>query len=361
MNPTDSEALEALHVLRAWLGLGASAPVLYTLEALPPDATSRDAFARIHRAKARSGVEGWTKCWERPRGHRGGVGGARRAADAVCTRSREADRSRRPPRREARQRRRRGARSRPRPSAPRCLEPLSCCRDTGLPVRRSPEEKGSIHRRADDVAAASLSRRHGLAHPSTHPNALFPAKHAGLFPTTPAGRCSDGRGGPTPSAAFESEDMPATELVDDLAETTMTALPANAGRINPRRARMAPRDEGADPTAPVRVRLLRGSYVGLGCPDIEDRLFEHDCGFGYTHDHPARVEIRERIDTDQNGGTKTVEIVDDGEVIQLWPVPDHEKKVADEMKSKDKRQTLSAKEALKRARAMVEGGDAVFA
>jgi hypothetical protein len=59
--PTDEQALEALRTLRAWLGLGAGAPTVYTADALPPGVRSRSAFLERHRERVASGVEGWSR------------------------------------------------------------------------------------------------------------------------------------------------------------------------------------------------------------------------------------------------------------------------------------------------------------
>jgi hypothetical protein len=59
---TDEEVLQALRVLRDWLGIeGRAAPSAYSNRQLPPDVASEDAFARIHRAELRAGTPGWTK------------------------------------------------------------------------------------------------------------------------------------------------------------------------------------------------------------------------------------------------------------------------------------------------------------
>ncbi len=55
--PTDEAALAALRTLRAWLGASAHATV-YDQDHLPPDARSRDAYLRRHRALRRAGVGG---------------------------------------------------------------------------------------------------------------------------------------------------------------------------------------------------------------------------------------------------------------------------------------------------------------
>jgi len=63
VSPTDEQALEALRILRMWMGTGAhSASVVYTQYDLPPDVTSRDAYERRHRALRRAGAPGvWVR------------------------------------------------------------------------------------------------------------------------------------------------------------------------------------------------------------------------------------------------------------------------------------------------------------
>lgn len=137
------------------------------------------------------------------------------------------------------------------------------------------------------------------------------------------------------------------------------------------------RTRGAAPTVPekesgppVRVKLIRGQYVGLGCPDPSDRLYDEDLGFGYTHDHPARahfVEVKGQFDTETQQMTPTQDVYEEGEVIQLWPIPEWEEKleapsedgktvyrVVDQMRAKDKRHSFSRREALRRAAEMVK-------
>ena len=59
--PSDEEALAALATLRAWLGVGAApSPAVYDQTHLPPG-VSRDAFLRLHRARTRERVEGWSR------------------------------------------------------------------------------------------------------------------------------------------------------------------------------------------------------------------------------------------------------------------------------------------------------------
>jgi hypothetical protein len=62
VTPSDDAALEALRVLRGWLGLGAdsSAPTSYTQDALPPG-ISRGSFLRRHSKHVRQGTAGWSR------------------------------------------------------------------------------------------------------------------------------------------------------------------------------------------------------------------------------------------------------------------------------------------------------------
>ena len=60
--PSDCDALAALRLIASWLGISdANAPTAYTQAELPPDCTSRDAFLRRHRERAKSRVPGWTR------------------------------------------------------------------------------------------------------------------------------------------------------------------------------------------------------------------------------------------------------------------------------------------------------------
>lgn len=131
----------------------------------------------------------------------------------------------------------------------------------------------------------------------------------------------------------------------------------------PRKTRAA---AAVDPdTTPVRVKLKRGTYVGLGCPDPEERtLNDSDAGHGYTHDHPARTKYRDiptRFDEDTQSMVPSREEYLDGEIIQLFPIPEHESDAAETIRAKDKRFTFSRKEALKRAELMVKQGTAEHA
>lgn len=115
-----------------------------------------------------------------------------------------------------------------------------------------------------------------------------------------------------------------------------------------------------DPNAPpVRVKLIRGQYVGLGCPDPNDRLYEQDLEFGYTHEHPARAHFREipaAYDPETQQMTPIRDEYVDGEVIQLWPITEWEAQLEEtkKMRAADKRHTFSRKEALRRAAEMVK-------
>lgn len=115
-----------------------------------------------------------------------------------------------------------------------------------------------------------------------------------------------------------------------------------------------------DETKTVVVKMKRGSYVGLGCPDPERRLREEDIGFGYTHDHPAVSKWKEIEERDDQGFNKTRHEYVDGERVQLYPPPEHERAEADKMKASDKRFSFSEKEALKRAKDMEKNGTAVL-
>jgi len=126
-----------------------------------------------------------------------------------------------------------------------------------------------------------------------------------------------------------------------------------------RRREPPPKDDGPEDTTPVRIRLVHGSYVGLGCPDVQDRIKDADVGFGYTHDHPAYVKFEERegsFDAATQTVTPTADVFVDGEVIQLYPIPEHEKEAAEQLRAKDKRFSFSRKEAEKRAAQMVRDG-----
>ncbi len=116
----------------------------------------------------------------------------------------------------------------------------------------------------------------------------------------------------------------------------------------------------------IVLRLKRGMYVGLGCPDPETRSREDDHGYGYTHDHPARVTFKDVPHYVEDGSGNraykyTEEVYESGELIQLWPPLEHEKAQIAEMKAKDKRFTFSLKEAQKRATQMVKDGVAEWA
>jgi len=59
--PSDVDALAALATLRAWLGAGqAVTPAVYDQANLPPGVT-RDGFLRLHRARTRERVAGWSR------------------------------------------------------------------------------------------------------------------------------------------------------------------------------------------------------------------------------------------------------------------------------------------------------------
>ena len=59
--PSDVDALAALRVVAAWLGLGAaSLPAIYDQTQLPPGVT-RDAFLRLHRARTKERAPGWSR------------------------------------------------------------------------------------------------------------------------------------------------------------------------------------------------------------------------------------------------------------------------------------------------------------
>jgi hypothetical protein len=59
--PTDAEIAAALRVLAAAIGLGfAPTSSTYSADSLPPGVT-RDAFLRMHRARVRGGVAGWSR------------------------------------------------------------------------------------------------------------------------------------------------------------------------------------------------------------------------------------------------------------------------------------------------------------
>jgi hypothetical protein len=136
----------------------------------------------------------------------------------------------------------------------------------------------------------------------------------------------------------------------------------------PRSAMLVDADDGP----PVRVRLKRGQYVGIGCPDPDNRMWTgeeanqdtgeeghpyNDMGHGFTHDHPARCYWKDEHVMDREMGTRTTtEVFQDGEVIQLFPIPEHERELADSIKAKDKRFTFSRKEALKKARDWEKAG-----
>jgi hypothetical protein len=64
--PSDAEALAALRTIVAWLGVGPAQGVVYTQHSLPPDATSRDAYERRHRALRKAGIAG---VWVRGKTH----------------------------------------------------------------------------------------------------------------------------------------------------------------------------------------------------------------------------------------------------------------------------------------------------
>jgi len=113
---------------------------------------------------------------------------------------------------------------------------------------------------------------------------------------------------------------------------------------------------GEDQT-PVRVRMKHGTYVGLGCPDPDQRYREDDVGSGYTHDHPARSVYRESTVTDPNtGARRTVDAYVTGEIVQLYPLPEHEQDAAGEIRAKNKRFTFSRKEAERYAQRMIDDG-----
>lgn len=118
------------------------------------------------------------------------------------------------------------------------------------------------------------------------------------------------------------------------------------------------KNEKSESSAKIIVRLKHGSYVGLGCMNHDKRLREDDVGFGFTHDHPARVQTKDVVWKDDNGYEHTRHDYVSGEMVQLFPIPDHEKASADEIKAKDKRFTFSLKEAQKRAKQMLASGQA---
>ncbi len=121
-------------------------------------------------------------------------------------------------------------------------------------------------------------------------------------------------------------------------------------------------DEPDDSTEPVRIEIMRGSYVGLGCPDPDDRLFTRDLGSGYTHDHPARCVHEDYVaERDQNSGADIIkQRFVHGEIVQLFPIPKQEEEAANEMKAKAKRHTFSRREAVKKADQMIAGGTARY-
>jgi len=89
MRPTDEQALHALRVVAAWLGLGSTAaPASYDQAHMPPGATSRSAFLERHRQRVRDGVEGWSRV---------GQGRVVTAAAWAADVERETSRSRRRP------------------------------------------------------------------------------------------------------------------------------------------------------------------------------------------------------------------------------------------------------------------------
>jgi hypothetical protein len=110
----------------------------------------------------------------------------------------------------------------------------------------------------------------------------------------------------------------------------------------------------------VVVRMYRGSYTGFGCPDTDKRIRKgeqggpDDIGHAYTHEHPAQSVWEEKRERDANGNEKATYHYVTGELVQLYPLPEHEADAAREVAAKDKRSSFSHKEALKRARMMVD-------
>jgi hypothetical protein len=106
----------------------------------------------------------------------------------------------------------------------------------------------------------------------------------------------------------------------------------------------------------IVLRMRRGQYVGLGCPNPNKRFREEDVGFGYTHEAPARSIYRDEQYFDDNGNALSREVYEDGELVQLWPVLEHEREHAQSLAAHNKRHTLSFKEAKRHADKMVKDG-----
>lgn len=108
----------------------------------------------------------------------------------------------------------------------------------------------------------------------------------------------------------------------------------------------------------VAVRMKRGTYVGLGCPDPDKRFRDEDKGHGYTHDHPALAFWKPIEETDELGNKKEIYEYVRGEIVVLHPILKHEEAAASSLSAAEKRFTFSAKEADKRAAAMKKNGTA---
>ncbi len=106
----------------------------------------------------------------------------------------------------------------------------------------------------------------------------------------------------------------------------------------------------------IILKMKHGSYAGLGCVDTSRRMREDDVGFGFTHDHPARVKTKDETYMDDSGFERVRHVYVDGEIVQLFPILEHEAAQADEMRAKDKRFAFSRKEAVKRAKQMIAAG-----
>jgi hypothetical protein len=120
-----------------------------------------------------------------------------------------------------------------------------------------------------------------------------------------------------------------------------------------------------DTTERVAIRMLRGTYIGLGCPDPQNRLrstgdgdAQDDTGYSYTHEHPARAVWKEETVRDASGNDINRERYVTGEIVVLYPLQRHELDTAKHICASEKRFTFSLKEALKRKAQMIAKGTA---
>jgi hypothetical protein len=117
----------------------------------------------------------------------------------------------------------------------------------------------------------------------------------------------------------------------------------------------------------VAIRMFKGTYVGLGCPDPKARERKgdtedgaDDAGYGYTREHPAiavweTVTVRDEATGHEMSREKYVR----GEVVQLYPLPEHEVEEAKLLCAYEKRFCFSLKEAQKVAKRMIASGCAI--